>query len=983
MLAWAGGLAIAWLTGATAVLIVLAVGLGTAAVAVPGGRRLVRSTSIESVTLPVESTAGVGVAMHVGALMPDDRPVWLDVRLGDTQVAGGWVGTPLVATFPRRGEVTQLTVTMRAAGALGLVWWRRTVPVDVAAHVVAPRAAPGSVTVTRRDGADDGERAPGRSGAIAGDTDGVRPWRDGDSERAVHWASSLRAGELVVHDRRLPTDRTTVVRAAVGTTDHDAAAGAALAALTAALAAGEDVWAAAGAGEPEPIGDRRVAARWAATVSLGPTEHPAPRPSWLQTDVLAWLRRPVEPDQVARASARWWAAAATLAALLMLAGSLGYGAGAHALAAVGVGLGAAVSTRTLRRGGEPPGWVRALAGAGALAAVGVVAAGAGALDGLLAVLRGPLPQLLMVLIVLHGFECRDRRTIRVALAIAAVVVMYAAGFRVDRSLGVWLAAWMLCCSVALVLLAGPAETRRPIRWTPGRAWVRPAVSLGLAAAAALGLLAVVPVPDGPAQLTLPTVIADRVPVGAPGALAGPDGALRPGGDTGGDERGRLSPSDYTGFAESLDTNVRGELGDSVVMRVRAGQPDFWRGQTFAQFDGRVWHADQGRGVSLGGPNVVVPPAFGDPAPDFGRFQLEPAEFTQTYFVEQDQPNLLYHAYQASRVVVDADVWARPDGALRSSTVLPAGSVYTVVSQRRPVTADWLREAGDVAARLTPVGRDAFARYLDVPASTSAETRQLADRLAAGLAPGRDSTYDLVRAYEDWIDRHVAYDLNGPLPRDGDDAVHDLLFGSRRGFCEQIASALVVMLRTQGVPARLATGYTAGRRDPVAGVWEVRASDAHAWTEVWFPEVGWQAFDPTAGVPLAGDTSAGTIGTGVVTGLARWAAAHPLQLAVVVAVPIAAAALWRLVAELVRRRRRGRWGVLQDRFTALAGAPAGVTNRVRAASWTDTDDSAVAQLVAEQLDAVAFDPNWHDDDTTFATTRQRIATLHRQQPPQGG
>src|SRR5690606_28166184 len=121
---------------------------------------------------------------------------------------------------------------------------------------------------------------------------------------------------------------------------------------------------------------------------------------------------------------------------------------------------------------------------------------------------------------------------------------------------------------------------RPIRWTPGRAWVRPAVSLGLAAAAALGLLAVVPVPDGPAQLTLPTVIADRVPVGAPGALAGPDGALRRGGDTGGDERGRLSPSDYTGFAESLDTNVRGELGDAVVMRVRAGQPDFWRGQTF-------------------------------------------------------------------------------------------------------------------------------------------------------------------------------------------------------------------------------------------------------------------------------------------------------------------------------------------------------------------------------------------------------------------
>ena len=55
-----------------------------------------------------------------------------------------------------------------------------------------------------------------------------------------------------------------------------------------------------------------------------------------------------------------------------------------------------------------------------------------------------------------------------------------------------------------------------------------------------------------------------------------------------------------------------------------------------------------------------------------------------------------------------------------------------------------------------------------------------------------------------------------------DAVDDFLFESRRGFCEQIASALAVMLRTQGVPARLATGYVPGERDRVAGVWKVRA-----------------------------------------------------------------------------------------------------------------------------------------------------------------
>ena len=53
------------------------------------------------------------------------------------------------------------------------------------------------------------------------------------------------------------------------------------------------------------------------------------------------------------------------------------------------------------------------------------------MTGLLALLRGPLPQILVILIALHGFECRDRRTVRVGLGISAVVVMYAAGFRVD------------------------------------------------------------------------------------------------------------------------------------------------------------------------------------------------------------------------------------------------------------------------------------------------------------------------------------------------------------------------------------------------------------------------------------------------------------------------------------------------------------------------------------------------------------------------
>ena len=107
--------------------------------------------------------------------------------------------------------------------------------------------------------------------------------------------------------------------------------------------------------------------------------------------------------------------------------------------------------------------------------------------------------------------------------------------------------------------------------------------------------------------------------------------------------------------------------------------------------------------------------------------------------------------------------------------------------------------------------------------------------------------------------NVEYDLNAPLPETDEDAIHDFLFDSKLGFCEQIASSLTIMLRTQGVPARLATGYVSGSRDEVAGVFEVRAADAHAWVEVWFPETGWQAFDPTAAVPLSAEAEIESVG----------------------------------------------------------------------------------------------------------------------------
>ncbi len=79
-----------------------------------------------------------------------------------------------------------------------------------------------------------------------------------------------------------------------------------------------------------------------------------------------------------------------------------------------------------------------------------------------------------------------------------------------------------------------------------------------------------------------------------------------------------------------------------------------------------------------------------------------------------------------------------------------------------------------------------------------------------------------------------------------DTVEYFLFEQRRGYCEQFASSLAVMACSIGIPARVATGYVPGEYNPFTGLHEVRANDAHAWVEVYFPGYGWSTFDPTPG-----------------------------------------------------------------------------------------------------------------------------------------
>ena len=165
-------------------------------------------------------------------------------------------------------------------------------------------------------------------------------------------------------------------------------------------------------------------------------------------------------------------------------------------------------------------------------------------------------------------------------------------------------------------------------------------------------------------------------------------------------------------------------------------------------------------------------------------------------------------------------------------------------------------------------------------------------LAEEVTANAPTEYDKVAALESWIGAHTRYTTNIPPLRRGQDTVTEFLFGNRRGYCEQISTSLAVMLRSLGIPAREVTGYVPGSFNPITDLYEVRAKDAHAWVDVWFPRYGWQSFDPTARVALANPTPARALAHATAGALHRLAV-----------VPVGLAAAGVVLAVLVWRRRR--------------------------------------------------------------------------------
>ncbi|MDY7076253.1 MAG: transglutaminase-like domain-containing protein [Chloroflexota bacterium] len=313
---------------------------------------------------------------------------------------------------------------------------------------------------------------------------------------------------------------------------------------------------------------------------------------------------------------------------------------------------------------------------------------------------------------------------------------------------------------------------------------------------------------------------------------------------------------YNIYGEDLVLGRGSELTDEILLAIET-QPTslmgiryYWRARVYDYYSDGQWDT-----TIISTTQFVTPGSFELIFPEIE--EQRTAVFTVTTAVPistlyaPGQPVWVNHAARA-------DLAYNPDGttdvvALHANPPLRAGETYRVRSSLNTVTVAQLRSAGtDYPSWVTN-------RYLQLPPNITPRVYELAHHLASDL----DNPYDIASAITAYLREQIQYSETISSRRPSNQESLDwFLFDLREGHCNYYASAEVVLLRSLGIPARLAVGFAEGERQSGGDVYVasqyntytwpedstiyvVRRHNAHAWPEVYFPGLGWVEFEPTA------------------------------------------------------------------------------------------------------------------------------------------
>jgi len=331
--------------------------------------------------------------------------------------------------------------------------------------------------------------------------------------------------------------------------------------------------------------------------------------------------------------------------------------------------------------------------------------------------------------------------------------------------------------------------------------------------------------------------------------------------------GGINAPNHGNFADSLALGGNPNLNNDVVFIVKSDDDtQYLASLSFETYDGRNWSDGPTYSVSVN-PNqainsesalwhsvrqtitVINPPG-----------EQNPYLFGASQIASVSQPALVLTSASTGSVIT----WLSKNGNLAAgehyivTSYVSSADTQTLRTVPLPADSPPLPPSFDGTPPLTYYDPSIVDTYLQLPPNLDPRISHLAHDIVTRAHA--TTMYDKAVALEDYLRTNFTYDTNINLPP-GQEGVSWFLFRSgNRGFCNYFATAMTVMARLLGIPARVIDGYTNGQPDPKHNDRIIRGIDAHSWTQIYFAGYGWVNFEPSHGFSPFSRPLPGTFGT---------------------------------------------------------------------------------------------------------------------------
>ena len=287
-----------------------------------------------------------------------------------------------------------------------------------------------------------------------------------------------------------------------------------------------------------------------------------------------------------------------------------------------------------------------------------------------------------------------------------------------------------------------------------------------------------------------------------------------------------SDYEYDGFNSQFDIRdtMASKAGidlNAIVARMKAPHGSYLKVRTFNYFDGESWSSTNENISRKVNTNFI------------GKVDLDvtrKGNFQQVITIERNMPAWLPAAADPVSIWVPASVIALDQfnqpllpGVLRPNTRYTVKSALELVDNR-------------------PISRAPPPESEDLQLTKNFDGR--IRKLAREVTRKHSGSYAKAIALETHLRSEYQYSFASITQSQGRTPLSKFLFVDKQGHCEYFASAMTIMLRSLGIPARLVTGFSVNNKNPLTGYFEIRAIDGHAWTEAWI-DGRWVTFEPTA------------------------------------------------------------------------------------------------------------------------------------------